>query len=289
MSDKLRGTGVALATPMNEDKSVDFQGFEKLVNHVVSGGVDYVVLMGTTGESPTIEADEKRELLSILIKLFDGKVPLVYGLGGNSTQEVIRELQALKGLSIDAILSASPNYNKPSQEGIYQHYKALADQSEFPILLYNVPHRTSSNIKAETTLRLAVHPNIIGIKEATSDLIQCGIIARDKPSGFLLICGDDFLTLPMLSIGGEGVISVAANAYPSLINKLVNAGLNRDFVTARNLHLEYLERYQLIVSEGNPSSIKAALESMNICQRFVRLPLISASDELVRTFGKFNK
>lgn len=289
MTNRLSGAGVALATPMNKDKSIDFQGFEKLVDHVVNGGIDYVVLMGTTGESPTITSTEKNELLERLQGKVKGKLPIVYGLGGNNTAGMIAELKSLKGFAIDAILSASPYYNKPSQEGIYQHYTALADESDFPILLYNVPHRTSSNITAETTLRLAKHANIIGTKEASVDLYQCGIIARDKPSAFLLISGDDCLTLPIIAFGGAGVISVAANAYPSLIKNLVNQSLAGNLANARKFHLDMLEMLALIAEEGNPSSIKAALEALGVCNRFVRLPLVEASDELLEKFKTINK
>ena len=281
MTNRLSGAGVALVTPFNEDKSIDFQGFEKLIEHVVAGGMDYVVLMGTTGESPTITGSEKIQLLEFLQDKLKSRLPIVYGLGGNNTLAMIEELESLKKYSIEAILSASPYYNKPSQEGIYRHYKALADASEFPILLYNVPHRTSSNINAETTLRLACHPNIIGTKEATTDLYQCGIIARDKPTDFLLISGDDCQTLPIIAIGGSGVISVAANAYPAWIKSLVKEGLSGNVVKAKEIHLSMLEMFLFISEEGNPASIKAALEVEGGCDRFVGLPLVEASNELI--------
>ena len=289
MTNKLRGAGVALVTPFNEDKSIDFKGFEKLIEHVVGGEMDYVVLMGTTGESPTITASEKIQLLEFLEVKINGRLPIVYGLGGNHTAGMIEELNALKQFSIEAILSASPYYNKPSQEGIFRHYTALADSSEFPILLYNVPHRTSSNINAETTLRLASHPNIIGTKEATTDLFQCGIIARDKPSDFLLISGDDCLTLPIISVGGSGVISVAANAFPAWIKSLVKESLAGNMTKAKEIHLNMLEMFLLISKEGNPASIKAALEAKGICDRYVRLPLVEASDELTLKLKTINK
>lgn len=283
MTEQLRGTGVALVTPMTEGGALDTDGMRRLVDHVVSGGVDYLVLMGTTGESPTITWDEKMLLLDVVADQLAGRKPLVFGLGGNDTAALVDKAKKLAGKPIDALLSASPHYNKPSQEGIYRHYTALADASPFPVILYNVPHRTASNVTAETTLRLAQHPHIVAMKEASGDLLQCGLIARDKPDGFLLLSGDDLLTLPMMAIGAEGVISVAANAFPKAFSDMVNAALNHDPSAAKH-HQALIRTFQLAIQEGNPSSIKAALEAQGICQRHVRLPLVAASDELVGMF-----
>lgn len=284
MFEKLKGTGVALASPMKDDLSLDFGGLSKLINHVIEGGVDYLVVLGTTGESPTISWEEKLEMLDFCIEKIQGKLPLVFGLGGNNTSALLKKLDELDGRNIDAILSASPYYNKPSQEGIFAHYTALALQSTFPVIIYNVPQRTASNVTAETTLRLAKHPNIIGIKEASGDLQQCSIIAKEKPSDFLLLSGEDFITIPILSMGGEGVISVVANAYPKIFCQMVNASLNEEVKNAKILNQKLSKYYALTTKEGNPSSIKAALASLDICKTNVRLPLIPASTSLIEEF-----
>jgi 4-hydroxy-tetrahydrodipicolinate synthase len=288
MTKTFTGTGVAIATPMLADYSIDYSGFSRLIEHVISGGVDYIVLLGTTGEAPTINWSETRALLDYSVEKINGQVPLVLGLGGNDTQGLIAKLKELDGVPIQAVLSASPYYSKPTQEGIFRHYTALADVSAFPLMIYNVPHRTSSNVLAETTLRLSEHTNIIGVKEASGDLLQCSLIARDKPSGFLLLSGDDLLTLPILSLGGEGVISVIANAYPKEFTTMVNSALDGNFAIASTNHAALLQRGILAGREGNPSSIKAALEALGICDRHVRLPLAPASDSLVAEFKKSN-
>lgn len=284
MIEKFKGTGVALASPMNENLSLDFDGLSKLIDHVIDGGVDYLVLLGTTGESPTISWGEQLKMLDFCIDKLKGSIPLVFGLGGNNTSSLLDKLDELKDHKIDAILSASPAYSKPSQEGIFAHYTTLAIQSDFPIILYNVPHRTASNITAQTTLQLAEHPNIIGIKEASGDLRQCGEIAKNRPNGFLLISGDDALTLPIISLGGDGVISVLANAYPEPFCEMVNMVLANDLKKAADVNNKLSALYELAGKEGNPSSIKAALASMNICKTCVRLPLVPATPELVEEF-----
>ena len=285
---KLKGTGVALVSPMNQDLSLDFDGLSKLIDHVIKGGVDYLVLLGTTGESPTISWKEKLEMLDFCIKKLNGEVPFVFGLGGNNTSDLLTKLDEIRNRKIDAILSASPYYNKPSQEGIFAHYTALAIQSNFPIIIYNVPHRTASNITAKTTLRLADNPNIIGVKEASADLQQCAVIARDRPDDFLLISGDDQLTLPIIAMGGEGVISVLTNAYPKDFGEMVSAALEGENRDASKLNSSLINRMELSVKEGNPSSIKAALTSLGICGPTVRLPLLPGSVELIEEFRATN-
>lgn len=286
MIDQLRGTGVALASPMNIDLTIDFEGLSKLIDHVIKGGVDYLVLLGTTGESPTISWEEKLQMLDFCINKLQGSIPLIFGLGGNSTSDILTNLKALNGRNFSSILSASPYYNKPSQEGIFQHYTAIADNSEFPIIIYNVPHRTGSNVTAETTLRLSRHENICGIKEASDDRNQFEKIMQDKPSDFCLLSGDDALTFSMLSHGAEGVISVVANAYPKEFCKMVRTTLEGDFEKGAKMNENLNELFELSGAEGNPTSIKAALSSLNICNSTVRMPLLPASPELIGEFEK---
>jgi len=284
MIEKLSGVGVALASPMNDDLSLDFEGLGKLIDHVIEGGVNYLVLLGTTGESPTINWDEQLQMLDFCIDKLGKSIPLVFGLGGNDTSSLLKKLDEVKGRKIDGILSASPYYNKPSQEGIIAHYSALADKSTFPIIVYNVPHRTASNVAAATMLKLAEHPNIVGVKEASGDLNQCQAIADNKPSDFLLISGDDALTRPILTMGGEGVISVLANAYPKAFCEMVKETLAGNSKQGEELNEKLIPLYELSIKEGNPSSIKAALTSMNICGTSVRMPLLPASLELTNEF-----
>jgi len=286
MTEALAGTGVALVTPFNENGEIDFDALKKLVKHVMDGGVDYLVLHGTTGESPTVSQSEKIEILEVVSHEIPGNTPIVYGLGGNNTRAMVDQLKDLTDLPVQAVLSASPHYNKPSQEGIYQHYKALADASPYPVILYNVPHRTSSNIAAETTLRLAEHPNIVATKEASGDFGQCARIARDKPDGFQLISGEDSLTLPLMSVGACGGISVLANAYPGKFSEMVRLANKNQFKEASSIHLELLNKYALSNREGNPTSIKAVLKVLDLCEHYVRMPLQPASDDLIRAFHK---
>src|SRR3569833_3092717 len=234
LRDQLTGTGVALVTPFNEDGSVDFRSLEKLVNFVVEGGVNYVVTLGTTGETPTLSKDEKKDIINQTFSFVAGRVPVVVGIGGNNTKEVIKEIETLPIENAIAILSASPYYNKPSQEGLYQHYKALASSTAKPIILYNVPSRTGSNIAATTTIRLANEiENINGIKEASGNMMQCMQILRNKPQEFLVVSGDDALALSQIACGMRGVISVAANCFPKQFSTLVNCALEDDFDSAR--------------------------------------------------------
>ncbi len=284
VSAKLRGTGVALVTPFSSNGSVDFGGLEKLIEHVISNGVDYLVTLGTTGEAPVLSWEEKMEIVSKTIDICHGRIPVVLGLGTNNTQELLEKLEKLPELNLAAILSVSPYYNKPSQEGIYGHYMQVADNTPYPIILYNVPGRTGSNIDATTTLKLASHDNIIGIKDATPDLTQLANLAALKPSEFLLISGEDSLAFHTMCLGGDGLISVLANYLPEDVSSMIRFGLEGKYKQALDLHLKLLEGYRLSTLEGNPTSIKAALESFGITARKVRLPLAEASSELVAKF-----
>jgi 4-hydroxy-tetrahydrodipicolinate synthase len=279
MQPKLKGTGVALVTPFDENQEVDFKGLEKLLTHT-SQGVDYFVVLGTTGETATTTAEEKKEILRFVKENNPKKLPIVYGMGGNNTGEVLKNIEATNFEGVDAILSVSPYYNKPSQEGIVEHYSAIADKSPVPVILYNVPGRTGSNMHYETTLRLTEHENIIGIKEASGDLEQAMQIARHKPDDFLLISGDDMLTVPMMAVGAEGVISVLANAFPKIFKEMIHSALDGDFRTAQRQVFKLMDINPLMYSESNPVGIKHVLTSMGICDNYVRLPLVPASGGL---------
>jgi 4-hydroxy-tetrahydrodipicolinate synthase len=273
---KLMGTGVALVTPMNEQGDIDYKSLKKLLRHTAKG-VDYFVVMGTTGESATLSKDEKKQVLAFVHDNNPGNLPIVYGIGGNNTQSVLEEIKTTNLQGVDALLSVSPYYNKPSQEGVYQHFKAIAQASPIPVILYNVPGRTASNLTATTTLRLANLKNIIGVKEASGNLEQCMMIAKGKPSDFLLISGDDLLTLPIYSIGGTGVISVLANALPKVFLKIKENALAGNLPKAQIEQFKLLEINGPMYEEGNPVGVKYLLSLMGICQPHVRLPLIEAS------------
>lgn len=278
---ELIGTGVAMVTPFNSDKSINFEHLENLTNHLIDGGVEYLVVMGTTGESVTLTKQEKDEVLDCVVGVTDGRVPVVLGIGGNNTKAVCTQLSNLDKTGLTAILSVSPSYNKPTQEGIYQHYAAISDSSPLPIILYNVPGRTSSNVAAETTLRLARDfENIVAIKEASGSLDQCMHIIKDKPDGFLVISGDDNFSLPLIASGGDGVISVVANALPQQYSDLIRASLAGDFETARSLQYRLFDIVNLLFVEGNPAGVKCALRQLGVCEENVRLPLVQVSDKL---------
>lgn len=276
---KLHGTGVALVTPMNEQGEIDFKSLKKLLVHTAKG-VDYYVVMGTTGESATLSKEEKKKVLSFVVENNPKKLPIVYGIGGNNTQSVLEEIKSTNLEGVDALLSISPYYNKPSQEGIYQHFKAVAQASPLPVILYNVPGRTASNLTAETTLRLANLKNIFGVKEASGNLEQCMKIAREKPKDFLLISGDDLLTLPFYAIGGVGVISVLANALPRIFLNIKEHTLTGNLSKAQAEQFKILDINGPMYEEGNPVGVKYLLSLMGICQAFVRLPLVVASASL---------
>jgi len=279
MDPRFRGLGVALVTPFRSNGAIDYAGLERLIEHQIAGGVDYVVSMGTTGESVTLTKAEKHELLAQTIGFVRNRVPVVLGVGGNHTAEVIEALNSFDMDGVDALLSVSPYYNKPTQEGIYQHYKAIAQVALRPIILYNVPGRTGSNMTADTTVRLAKDfKNIIAIKEASANLDQMGRILKHKPKDFMLISGDDALTLPIIALGGVGVISVVGNALPAEFSALVNASLKGDLETARKEHLRLIEVIDLLFAEGNPGGIKNVLKVLGICGDTMRLPLVNISE-----------
>ena len=279
--EQLKGTGVAVVTPFNEDESVDFTALGKLIDFIISNGIEYVVSLGTTGETPTLDKQEKLDIINFTYEKVNGRVPVVEGIGGNSTKEVIEQLQTYPLQKATAVLSASPYYNKPSQEGIFQHYKSLAAASPKPIILYNVPGRTGRNMEASTTLRLANEvANIAGIKEAGNNISQCMQILRDRPDNFLVVSGDDDLVLPELACGIDGVISVAANCYPKEFSAMVRAGLQFDFATAKKLNDTLLEVYNLLFTENNPAGVKAFLYEMGLIKNIVRLPVTPLSESV---------
>jgi 4-hydroxy-tetrahydrodipicolinate synthase len=280
MNKKLRGTGVAIVTPFHADGNIDFNALEKLTEHLISGGVDYLVVLGTTGESVTLSKGEKIAVVNHLTDIVNKRVPIVLGLGGNNTQEIISSFNEFDFSEIEAILSVSPYYNKPSQEGICKHYQMIAGASPVPVILYNVPGRTGSNLTPETTLKLAQIPNIIGIKEASGNLEQMMHIINKRPEGFLVISGDDALTLPLIASGGDGVISVVANAFPGEYSDMVKYALEGDFKSARKNHYQLLNITGMFFAEGNPGGIKSALKYMGIMQDQVRLPLSNISSAL---------
>ncbi|MGV3766656.1 MAG: 4-hydroxy-tetrahydrodipicolinate synthase [Chitinophagaceae bacterium] len=283
----LRGTGVALVTPFDASGSIDFNALERVIDFVIEGGVQYVVTLGTTGETPTLSKEEKKDIAVFTFEKVNNRVPIVVGAGGNNTAEVIKEMEYLPCDKAAAILSASPYYNKPSQEGLFQHYKAIAANTPAPILLYNVPGRTGRNLEAKTTLRLAHEvANIAGIKEASGDMAQCMQILRDKPEKFLVVSGDDALVLPQVACGMEGVISVAANSFPKQFTSMVNACLNGDFANAKKLNDQLIEGYELLFAENNPAGVKAAMYILGLLENEVRLPVVPLSEGL---FGKMKE
>jgi 4-hydroxy-tetrahydrodipicolinate synthase len=272
---RFKGTGVAIITPFKNDSSIDFSAFGRVINHVIKGDVNYIVAMGTTGEASTLTKDEKQALVSYVTEAIDGRVPLVVGIGGNNTQEIINTIRELDLQGVDAILSVAPYYNKPSQRGLFQHFKAIATCSPLPVIIYNVPGRTSCNITSDTCLELAHEcDNIIAVKEASGDMAQIMRIIKGKPENFLVISGDDMLTIPIIAAGGSGVISVLANAFPGECSELVNNALKNNFKAAREIQFRFLESIELLFVDGNPSGIKAYMNILNLCQNILRLPLV---------------
>jgi 4-hydroxy-tetrahydrodipicolinate synthase len=277
----LIGTGVAMVTPFDSNGKVDHSALAKLTDFLVEGGVDYLVVMGTTGESVTLSKSEKSEVLSTVLKANAGKIPVVLGIGGNNTAEVCNELEHMDTAGLTAILSVSPAYNKPTQNGIYAHYAAVSKASPLPIILYNVPGRTGSNMLPATTLRLANDfDNIIGIKEASGNLEQCIAILKKRPTEFLVISGDDNLTLPLIACGAHGVISVVGNAFPKAFSDMVRAAMSSDYVTARSLQYRLFDIVNMLFEDGNPGGVKCALHVLGICEEHMRLPLVPISQEL---------
>ncbi len=291
--NKFYGTGVAMVTPFKADGSVDFPGLKKLIDHIIDGGVEYLVSLGTTGETATLTKEEKQDIWDFTIETVAGRVPLVAGIGGNNTAEIEETLRNFNPEGFDAILSVSPYYNKPSQEGIYQHYKAIAEASPLPIILYNVPGRTGSMVSAETIIRLANDfKNIIAVKEASANFDQFNKIAKEKPEDFMLISGDDPITLPMIALGAVGVISVVGNALPKAFSTMVRMCLAGNFVEAQPLHYSLLEFTNLCFVEGNPAGVKSALKQLKVCDDYLRLPLVPVSsttkDKIVKELNLFN-
>ena len=281
MNNPFSGVGVALVTPFKKDMSVDFEALRKLVQLQILGGTNFLVVQGTTGESPTLSQEEKMEILKTVIDENSGKLKVVYGLGGNNTHAIGELLKSFSFNSkVDGILSVSPYYNKPTQNGIIEHFKYISSCTELPIILYNVPSRTGSNILAQTTLALAEIPNIVAIKEASGNMDQIMEIIRLRKPDFGVISGDDAITMPLIAAGADGVISVVANAFPEKFSKMVHASINGDLDSARKEHYDLLAITRMFFEEGNPGGVKVALSKRNIIQEFMRLPLIPVSEKL---------
>jgi len=286
----LRGMGVAVVTPFTQNFEVDYNALKKIIDHLLNGGVDYLVALGTTAEISTLTEAEKQKIINCFVNEVDNKIPLIIGIGGNSTQAVIQQVKIFEQFKYDAILSVSPYYNRPSQQAIFHHYKAIANATTKPIILYNIPARTGSNIEAATTLKLAAaFENIIGVKEASANLNQIMQIIANKPSGFLVISGDDALTIPIIAAGGDGLISVVANAFPKDWVAIVNQALQQNFNTANPLYYKYLNVLEGIYREGNPTGVKCVLNQLGLCDNVLRLPLIAASEGLKEDLNRLVK
>lgn len=286
-NNKFAGTGVAIITPFRKDKSIDFKALEKLTLHLINNEVDYIVVHGTTGESPVLNKDEKKAITSFLIDVIDKKAGLVLGMGGNYTDSIINDIKETDFKDIDAILSVSPPYNKPNQTGLYQHYKAISEASPVPVILYNVPGRTGSNISGETVIKLSKDfRHIIAVKEASGNLQQAMYIIKNKPECFNLISGDDSFSLPLIALGASGVISVIANAFPLEVSRMIKLSLSGKMDEARLIHYKLLPAMEAIFAEGSPAGIKAILEILGISSNYLRLPLVPVSKELYKKLEK---
>jgi len=281
MSTNFNGTGVAIVTPFNKANNVDYPALEKLLKHIINGGVDFIVAMGTTSEAVTLAELEKKEVLAHVIRIVNNQIPIVLGIGGNNTHKVIETLNITDLDNIAGILSVAPYYNKPNQRGLYEHFSAIAKNCPKPIILYNVPGRTSSNISAETTIKLAEEfSNIVAIKEASGDFIQIMEIIKNKPPHFSVLSGDDALTLPMISIGSKGVISVVANAFPREFSNMVRFALHGEYIKANKIHYSLLDIINQLFADGNPAGIKKALSILNITEDYLRLPLVKVNQHV---------
>ena len=286
--NKIKGTGVALITPFNEDFSIDFTSLEKLINHQIDGEVDYLVVMGTTGESVVLSKSEKKEVVNFCKKINAGRLPIILGLGSNNTFALVEEIKSTDFDGIDGVLSVSPYYNKPTQDGIYLHYKMIAEVCPLPIILYNVPGRTASNITSETTLCLANDfDNIVAVKEASGDLQQIAEIIEKRPANFLVLSGDDGLTSKMIAMGGDGVIAVIGQSHPKDFSAMVRAGLKGDIEKANQLHEKLNPIYKPLYIDGNPAGIKATLNIMGICKNILRPPLVGVTEETYNNLKRF--
>ncbi len=283
---KLQGLGIALVTPFTPKGEIDYNGLLKLLQHTAKNGADYWVVMGSTGEAATLTDEEQKDVLSFVLENNIKNIPVIFGLGGNNTAALTKQLQAIDLSGVTAILSSSPAYNKPTQNGIIAHFEKLANQSPKPIIIYNVPGRTGSNMEASTTIKLAQHPNIIGIKEASGDLFQIMEIIHKTSDDFMVISGDDLLTPAICSIGGKGLISVVGNALPKEAKKMVEASLKGDYRSSRKAAFDLLAINALMYNEGNPTGVKALLMQLNICDNFVRLPLLPATAELQKKIAE---
>jgi len=285
---KLRGLGVAMVTPFSSNYQIDYPALYKLIEFLIGNGVNYLVVQGTTAETATLSDSEKRQLADYVVKKVNGRVPIVLGIGGNDTHKVIESYAKFDLTGIDAILSVTPYYNKPTQKGLYLHFKTIAQNTHLPIIVYNVPGRTGVNMTAETTLKLAheFQGKIVAVKEASGNLTQMGYILRDRPSNFLVLSGDDGLTLPQISIGADGVISVLGNCAPAKFSRMVNLALQGNFTDAAKLHLGLIELIDLLFVEGNPGGVKAALNALGLIENVLRLPLAPVSDS---TYDKIKK
>lgn len=287
---QLRGTGVALVTPFTSGFDVDFTALGKVIDFVINGGAEYVITLGTTGEAPTLDKQEKIDIINYTYDKVNNRVPVVVGIGGNNTQAVIKDVQTFPLDKAIAVLSTAPYYSKPSQEGIYQHYKAIARASSKPIILYNVPSRTGRNMTAATTIRLAHEvPNIGGMKEASGDMQQCMEIMRDKPENFLVVSGDDGISLPLIACGMDGVISVAANSFPKDFSEMIRLCLKGNFAAARTIHYKLLEGYDYLFAENNPAGVKAFLYELGLIENSLRLPVVPVSNDLQQKIKQFVK
>lgn len=284
------GTGVALVTPFRKDFSVDVEALTRIVNYVIEGGVEYLVVLGTTAESATLTADEKELVINTIKEANNGRLPLVLGVGGNNTLKVVEELKTRDFSGFSAVLSVSPYYNKPTQEGIYQHFKMVAEASPLPVILYNVPGRTASNMLPSTVIRLANDfKNIIAIKEAAGDIVQAMKLIQDKPKDFLVISGDDMITLPMVLAGGAGVISVIGEGFPKEFSEMVRLGLQRKVDEAYKLHYLLADSIDMIFEQGNPGGIKEVFRSLGLSENTVRLPLVNVNEDLANRLNAFVK
>ncbi|MBS1626257.1 MAG: 4-hydroxy-tetrahydrodipicolinate synthase [Bacteroidetes bacterium] len=287
--NKFFGTGVALITPFKKDYSVDYEALGRVIDHVINGGVEYVVTLGTTGETPTLTKAEKLEIVNYTYTKVNNRVPVVVGIGGNNTAELLEDFKKFPLEKATAILSASPYYSKPSQEGLYQHYKTLADAAPKPIVLYNVPGRTGRNMSAALTTKLSAHPNIVAMKEASGDMQQCMEILRDKAENFTVVSGDDALGLSQMACGMKGVISVAANAYPKEFSELVRLCLKNDFADATKIHYKLLQAYDYMFVENNPAGVKAFMYEMGLIENVLRLPVTPVSNDLQQKIKAYVK
>lgn len=286
--NQFRGTGVALITPFNKDGSVDYPSLQKLVDHVITNGVNYLVALGTTAETPTLTASEKKEVLAFVTKQCNDRVPVVCGIGGNNTAEVLQHLKEYDLTKVAGILSVAPYYNKPTQEGVYQHFKAIAEATDKPIILYNVPGRTVTNILPATALKLANEfKHIVAIKEASGNFSQCMDLVKGKPEHFAILSGDDDLVLPQIAMGMEGVISVAANCFTKDFTTMVNNALDGKIKEARTLHYKLLDGIRLLFADGNPPGVKYVLSKMGICQNTLRLPIVPVSSETAKKIDNY--